>query len=128
DGVETADEFALSLGCGDSVTGSFGYADDPSDVPLPAPPGLSLGSSPNPFTARTVIRFELDRAQPVLLSVHDARGRRVRVLAGGPLPAGTHRLEWDGRDDRGRPVAAGVYFFSLRSGGDRLVRKTARLR
>jgi flagellar hook assembly protein FlgD len=43
-------------------------------------------------------------------------GRLVRtLLAGETLPAGTHHAVWDGRDTIGRPVGAGVYFYSVRT-------------
>jgi flagellar hook assembly protein FlgD len=37
----------------------------------------------------------------------------VKTLERGPLGPGKHRIAWDGRDDRGRPVAPGVYFYQL---------------
>jgi flagellar hook assembly protein FlgD len=45
----------------------------------------------------------------VWLRVLDARGRLVRVLASGPLDAGTHALTLDGGDQTGSPLASGVY-------------------
>jgi alkaline phosphatase len=49
--------------------------------------------------------------------VHDAAGRRVRVLADVAMRAGPHRLLWDGRDEAGARVASGVYFVSVTGGG-----------
>ena len=49
--------------------------------------------------------------------VYDARGRSVRQLAGGDYEAGLHRVEWNGTDDQGRPVASGVYYALLRVNG-----------
>ncbi len=72
---------------------------------------------PNPFNPRTTIWFDLDRQGPATLAVYDLRGRRVRTLADGDLPAGRHRADWDGRDDRGQAAAAGVYLIRLSSGG-----------
>jgi flagellar hook assembly protein FlgD len=50
------------------------------------------------------------------LSVFDVAGRRVRAVLERVLPAGLHEIEWDGRDDAGRPVASGVYFYRMQSG------------
>lgn len=50
------------------------------------------------------------QAQVVRVSLYDAAGRLARTLADEPLPAGRHRRVWDGADDRGRPLAAGIYF------------------
>ncbi len=73
-----------------------------------------LDSYPNPFNARTVIGFELDRRQPVSLRVHNLTGQRVTTLAEGVYPEGVFAVSWDGRDDQGREVASGVYLARLR--------------
>jgi flagellar hook assembly protein FlgD len=52
---------------------------------------------------------------PVTLSVYDVSGRRLRSLAERALPAGVHAADWDGRDERGRRVAAGNYVVRLTS-------------
>jgi hypothetical protein len=71
---------------------------------------------PNPFNPSTRIPFELTRGGRVGLSVFDVAGRRVRAVLERVLPAGLHEIEWDGRDDAGRPVASGVYFYRMQSG------------
>ena len=71
---------------------------------------LLLPNAPNPFTASTVIRFQVPEASKVELAIFDLAGRRVRTLAGEPFEAGDHALVWDGRDDAGRLVPAGIYF------------------
>ena len=73
-----------------------------------------LDSYPNPFNGRTLIGFELDRRQPVSLRVHNLTGQRVTTLAEGVYPEGAFVVSWDGRDDRGREVASGVYLARLR--------------
>jgi len=60
--------------------------------------------------------------------VLDVTGRRVRLLVDERREAGTHRVEWDGRDSFGRPVANGVYFFRLTAAGEVLTAKAVRLR
>jgi endonuclease I len=79
--------------------------------------GLRLAPSlPNPFSNRTTLAFDLPAAGPVSLVVFDVSGRRVRTLVDGrELSAGRHGAEWDGRDDAGSRVQAGLYFAQLRS-------------
>ena len=78
-----------------------------------------LGAAPNPFNPKTTIRYELPEDREVDLRIFDATGRLVRVLRGGQVvPAGHHSLEWNGRDDSGRAVAAGVYIYRLSAGDD----------
>ncbi|MFN8176872.1 MAG: FlgD immunoglobulin-like domain containing protein [bacterium] len=67
--------------------------------------------APNPTTAGATIRFSLPRAEVVSVEVLTVSGRRVRQLARAmPLGTGVHALTWDGRDERGNRVGAGVYF------------------
>lgn len=82
------------------------------------PKAIALGPNvPNPFNPMTVIAFELPSAEFVRLSVLDVSGKLVRVLAGGDgFSAGYHEVRWDGRDDVGRQVAAGVYLYRLDTG------------
>ncbi len=70
-------------------------------------PGLAI--YPNPFNPRTTVAFTMRAAGPATVEVFDTRGRLVRTLGNGLREAGEHRVTWDGRDDRGENVAAGVY-------------------
>jgi len=78
----------------------------------------SLGAPcfPNPFRTETHLTVRLARAGPMRLAVYDIRGRQVREWSSAALPAGRHVVTWDGRDGRGRPVPAGVYFWEARGG------------
>ncbi|HXV13878.1 MAG TPA: choice-of-anchor B family protein, partial [Candidatus Krumholzibacteria bacterium] len=71
---------------------------------------------PNPFNPSTRIPFELTRGGRVALSIYDVAGRRVRAVLDRVMPAGLHETEWDGRDDGGRAVSSGVYFYRMQAG------------
>jgi hypothetical protein len=90
---------------------------------VPAVPSAELSAVPNPFGRATTFSYQLGRAGSVALTVSDVAGRAVRRLAGGPQPAGFHSVFWDGRDDGGRELPAGVYFCTLANGAHRLSRK-----
>ena len=68
---------------------------------------------PNPFATEATLRFVLAAPAAVRLDVFDLLGRRVRTLAAGRLGAGPHTAGWDGRDDAGHRLAAGLYFVRL---------------
>jgi hypothetical protein len=88
-----------------------------------------LGAAPNPFAPRTQLRFQLSSPGRVSLAIYDVRGRLVRSLVEAEsLPAGEHLRSWDGRDEGGAPLASGIYFARLRSGGHALTRKITLLR
>ncbi len=83
----------------------------------PAPRALALGCRPNPFNPSATLHFTLPAAGSARLAVHDMQGRLVRTLVAGALPAGEHAVRWDGRDQRGAPVASGMYLARLSAGG-----------
>jgi hypothetical protein len=85
--------------------------------------------TPNPFAAETTIRFEVSQPAPVKLRVFDVAGRTVRTLVDEVIPGGAaHQVRWDGRNDHGAAVAAGVYFYRLEAGEFRESRRLVRLR
>lgn len=88
-------------------------------------PGLR--SAPNPFRAATAIEFRVDRPGRAELDVFDTRGRHVRRLLAGDVAAGVGSVAWDGLGADARPVAAGLYFLRLRSGGTTVTGRTVRL-
>jgi hypothetical protein len=88
--------------------------------------GLRL--APNPTVTGTSVSFTLARESPVEIRVYDAGGRLVRGVMSGALQPGEHSIDWDGRDDAGRELAAGVYFLRVtRPEGDS-TRRVAMLR
>ncbi|NKB65833.1 MAG: T9SS type A sorting domain-containing protein [Candidatus Latescibacteria bacterium] len=94
----------------------------------PGQPSL-LANYPNPFNQGTTIRFVLDRAGPIDLSVFNLAGQPVRRLAADIWTAGSHAVRWDGRTDNGRELASGVYLYRLRTdGGPVLTRRLLLLR
>lgn len=93
-------------------------------------PGVRLSAPyPNPFRTGTALAYELDAAGPVSIAVHDVSGRRVRTLAESVWhEPGSHRSQWDGRDDGGREVPAGVYFQVVRVAGGSAAARIVRLK
>jgi flagellar hook assembly protein FlgD len=70
----------------------------------------------------------LPRRSEVTVHVYDVGGRRVRALLAGSLEAGTHTVRWDGRDEDGARVAAGIYLIRARAGGEEQNRKVTVVR
>ncbi len=83
-----------------------------ADLSLPA--SFELGASyPNPMRESAQIAYMLHRTAAVRLAIYNTLGQRVRTLVDGLMPRGAHRVQWDGRDERGRLVAKGIYFYRL---------------
>jgi flagellar hook assembly protein FlgD len=68
---------------------------------------------PNPFGRTTTFRFSLAKAGSAELEVFSVDGRRVRTLSQGAREAGEYSIEWNGTDDAGRALNAGVYYARL---------------
>ncbi|MFQ6094081.1 MAG: FlgD immunoglobulin-like domain containing protein, partial [bacterium] len=89
---------------------------------------------PNPFNTTTHIRFQIpafdsqlflkgsrsqshrDGVSFVSLKIYNILGQEVRSLVDEPQEAGHYSVSWDGRDDSGREVASGIYFYQLKIG------------
>jgi beta-glucanase (GH16 family) len=83
------------------------------------PPTLALRPChPNPFNPMTTISYELPGPGTVNLSIYDVTGKRIkRLVDGEAVEAGRHEVVWNGSNDTGRVVAAGVYLCRLDVGG-----------
>ncbi|MBC8423106.1 family 16 glycosylhydrolase [bacterium] len=72
---------------------------------------------PNPFNPTTTISYDLPEPKTVNLTIYDVAGERIQtLLAAESAEAGRHEVVWNGRDETGRVVAAGVYFCRLEAG------------
>ena len=80
---------------------------------------ISHSARPNPFSSSVSVWFELAEDSKVEFVVSDVCGRRVRGYVPKTLRAGYRAITWDGCDDTGHPVPAGVYFYELLHGGTR---------
>ena len=97
-------------------------ADTPDSV-------LAVVSAPNPFNPSTTLHFQLPEAGPVSLIVYNMAGQVVATLLHDHyLEAGLHARVWEGRDDRGRTAASGLYLYRLTTQGQVLLGKLALIR
>jgi hypothetical protein len=68
---------------------------------------------PNPFNPATRFRFDLPRASHVQIEVFNILGQRVKTLVDERRKAGSHVVNWDGKDERGLEVSSGIYFYRM---------------
>jgi len=83
---------------------------------------------PNPARSSTRFRLSLPERTDVKIEAFDAAGRRVRTLTSGERAAGTVDLDWDLADDRGRPLAPGIYLVHAEVGETSFMRVVAIVR
>jgi uncharacterized repeat protein (TIGR02543 family) len=120
----------------ETVNGFFGGAVDWALIALEIKPAVTLGKQfsnqssvtsyqlvqnyPNPFSTRgtfghssTVINFSLPAQSQVMVSIYNETGQLVRTLADQEMTTGQHSVRWNGRNESGRAVAAGMYFYKI---------------
>ncbi|HER42930.1 MAG TPA: T9SS type A sorting domain-containing protein, partial [Candidatus Eisenbacteria bacterium] len=83
---------------------------------------------PNPFNPVTTVAFGVPRPGRVRIAVYDIAGRRGAVLVDRFMEAGEFTARWDGRDERGRAAASGVYFARMTMDDFSATRKMVLLR
>tara|TARA_B100000029_G_C17597424_1_gene964671 strand:+ start:1096 stop:3174 length:2079 start_codon:yes stop_codon:yes gene_type:complete len=74
-------------------------------------------SHPNPFNAQSTIHYNLPNDVMVNIIIYDVLGRLVKKMVNDFQKSGYKSIVWDGTDDKGAPVSAGVYFYSMQAGG-----------
>ncbi|KPJ64412.1 hypothetical protein AMJ44_12865, partial [candidate division WOR-1 bacterium DG_54_3] len=73
-------------------------------------------SFPNPFNNHTVIKYSLSKATDVSLVIYNILGQKVRTLVRKEKQSGLVTVIWDGKDDSGRNLSSGIYFYRLQAG------------
>jgi hypothetical protein len=82
------------------------------------PGAFSLSQNyPNPFNPATFIAYTLPFGGRVRICVYDLQGRLVKTLVDGMQSAGLHKTGWNGTDDQGSPMPAGVYCCRMETEG-----------
>lgn len=103
-----------------------GVAGTPDDIAVKV---FSLDQNrPNPFNGQTAIKYQLPSESRVRINVYNISGQLVKTLIDAKQLPGYYNIAWNGRDNFGRPVSAGVYFYRLNAGDINLTRKMVLLK
>ncbi|OGC92247.1 MAG: hypothetical protein A2W25_09995 [candidate division Zixibacteria bacterium RBG_16_53_22] len=122
---QTASERLIILAekLAESIDSDYAHPEMPQgSSPLPYDAKLNQ-NYPNPFNGSTVISFTLPGATNLNLAIYDLAGRKVRTLLAGYQEAGHTSVTWDGKDENGRNVSSGIYFYNLKAGDISMTRK-----
>ncbi|MCK4653237.1 MAG: T9SS type A sorting domain-containing protein, partial [Candidatus Cloacimonetes bacterium] len=80
-------------------------------------PASSLSQNyPNPFNPETTIYFTTENAENSEIIIYNIKGQQVCTLVNEVFPAGRHSVLWDGKDNHGKHVSSGIYFYKLKAG------------
>jgi hypothetical protein len=69
---------------------------------------------PNPFNSQTTIKYQLLKRSHVTLNIYDNLGQCIRILVDGKQNTGCFNVIWDGKNNYGKPVSSGIYFYQIR--------------
>lgn len=71
---------------------------------------------PNPFNPVTTLRYQLPEANMVTVTIYDMAGRQVKNLIDQQQGQGLHSIQWNGTNNLGNTVSAGIYLYQVHSG------------
>ena len=78
---------------------------------------------PNPFNAKTNIKFDLPGKKFVSIKVHDLLGRTIKIIDQSNMDPGYHSYTWDGKDNLFRSVSSGIYFVQIQAANESQIQK-----
>jgi hypothetical protein len=85
---------------------------------------MLMANYPNPFNPETTISFLLPKTEKnVMLSIFNSKGQKVQTLHQGQLDKGTHSFVFSGKDNKGKSISSGIYFYRLQTEGKTITRK-----
>ncbi|HAH24794.1 MAG TPA: hypothetical protein DCL77_13745 [Prolixibacteraceae bacterium] len=98
------------------------------NLPAATNSSVLMQNYPNPFNEGTYIEFKLPQPGEYRISILDVNGRILRILKGEDQMATDQTIYWDGKDDSGRAVITGVYFYRLEAAGLREMKQMVKMK
>jgi hypothetical protein len=92
-----------------------GVEENNSSFRIPTSEFKLLQNTPNPFSQLTAISYQLRAPSHTTLKIYDMTGKSVRSLVNENQEEGQYTVRWDGRNENGKKVSSGVYFYKLKA-------------
>jgi hypothetical protein len=83
---------------------------------------------PNPFNPVTTIKYQTPKSADISLVVYNTLGQKIRTLVDAKVEQGVHAVTWNGRNEMGKVVSSGIYFYVLTTGDTRIAKKMILMR
>ena len=109
------------------VNTAAGVDVDPDESMIPKKFAL-YDNFPNPFNPTTQIAVDLPEAASTKITVWNIMGQKVATLHSGDLSAGHHVVNFDGRDQNGKQLTSGMYFYRVKAGKYNAIKKMTLLK
>lgn len=87
---------------------------DESTNPI-IPKKIEAVNYPNPFNPSTTIQFGLPVDSDVKINIYNIKGQKIKALVSQKMIAGTHKVEWNGKDQMNKSVSSGIYFYQIKT-------------
>jgi hypothetical protein len=97
------------------------FKDEPASKPVHIK--LEASNYPNPFNPVTTISYSLPNESEISLTIYNIKGQKVKELIKGTQATGSYNVSWDGKDESGKDVTSGIYFYKLRTHINEIIRK-----
>ena len=137
-GLESYDRSVGQLVATDEYLYKTGSTINSHQVPLPElnttwerslPLEFSMYQNyPNPFNPATIFRYDLPKNTNVKLTIYDLMGKIVKNLVSDQQNPGYKLIQWNSTNNKGQPVSAGMYFYTIQAGEFRQTKKMVLLR
>ena len=96
---------------------------------LPQSTLLLQQNYPNPFNPETNINFTIARNNVyTTFDIFNLKGQKVKRILGKKIKAGNYTVTWNGKDELGRKVADGVYFYKISTPDNSTIKKMVLLK
>jgi len=82
---------------------------------IPVTATALIGNYPNPFNPETTISYALKDPGRVNIGIYNLKGQLIRTLVNSDQPSGRYAVLWNGRDDQGRAVGSGIYYYRMQA-------------
>jgi len=122
DKVQNITVGSTNYAIGDIVMELGSPSPDVDGVVLPTVTALKA-NYPNPFNPSTTIAFDTHKEGRVAVDIYNIKGQKVKTLIDEMRGIGSHKVVWNGKDDTGRDVSSGIYFYRMQTEGYSSVKK-----
>jgi hypothetical protein len=84
-----------------------------------------ISCNPNPFTKNITLHFYQPRKSYISIRIYNVKGELIRTLISETKNVGTYNISWNGKDDKGKLVSSGIYYYSYIANRKNLTGKLA---
>ena len=78
---------------------------------------IIFSNYPNPFNPSTTIEFSLPNDADINISIFNIKGQKIKTLANNEFTKGSHSIVWNGKDEFGKSVSSGIFYYKLKVNG-----------